>query len=207
MTLGNFGRPLSIGGSAIVRTGGGADSISTENATIHGSLFVYSGGGNDYLELANFDEANDPAKNPAFTNAPASVRRDVFLFLGAGDDQVDIGDESGATTVQFSVGGNLFVYGEQGNDTINFINLKLERDLMYVDTGVGNDTVSLTRVAAARAHLFAVLGSGNDAFNVKPASVLSLKRLTADGGAGHDDLEPGNLGTFTFPRSLVQFEA
>ena len=191
----------------MVRTGGGADSISTENATINGSLFVYSGGGNDLLELANIDANNDPNRDPAFVNAPASVRRDVFLFLGAGDDQVDIGDESGATTVQFSVGGNLFVYGEQGNDTINFINLKLDRDVIHVDTGAGNDTVSLTRVTAARAHLFALLGSGDDAFRVNAASVLSLKRLTADGGAGHDDLEPGNLGTFTFPRSLARFEA
>jgi hypothetical protein len=206
VTLGNFGRPLSIGGNAVVRTGGGADSISTENATINGSLFVYSGAGDDLLELANIDASNDPTNDPSFVNAPARVRRDVFLFLGAGDDQVDIGDESGATTVRFRVGGNLFVYGEDGNDAINFINLKLEGGEIHLDAGEGNDTVSLSRVSASRAHLFALLGGGDDAFHVNAASVLSLKRLTAVGGTGQDDLELGNLDSFAFPRSFLEFE-
>jgi hypothetical protein len=205
VVLGNFGRPFTVGGSAFIDTGAGDDSISAENTTINGSLFVHSGAGDDFLELANIDPENDPtALN--FINAPARVRGDVFLFLGAGNDQVDIGAEDGTTSVQFRVGRNLFVFGEQGNDTLNFINLRLDGNVIHVDTGTGDDAVVLTSIDGARAQLFALLGNGDDSFTVSDSSTLKLKRLEADGGNGHDTLESGNVATFSFTRKFRRFE-
>ena len=205
VVLGNFGRPITVGGSAFVDTGAGDDSISLENATINQSLFVHSGAGDDYLTLGNIDPDNDPS-DPNFINAPARVRRDVFLFLGAGNDRVDFGADDGETSVQFRVGGNLFVFGEQGNDTLNFINLRLDGNVIYLDTGAGNDTVELTNIDAPRAQLFAFLGNGDDSLTVSDSSDLNLKRLEADGGNGQDTLESGNLSTFSFTRKFKRFE-
>ncbi len=206
VTLGNFGRPLSIGGNVHVQTGGGADSISAENATIHGNLFVQSEAGDDYLEMGNRDHLNDPNGNLAFILAPARVDKNVFLSLGEGNDRLDLGDGDLVARVQFSVGGNLFVFGEEGNDAVRAIELKLDQSVILIDTGEGEDAITLERINAARAHLFVLLGSGDDVFTVSNTSTLALETFFADGGTDVDELKAGNLDSYSFRKKLRRFE-
>ena len=92
VVLGNFGRPFELHGNATIRTGGGSDSISVENATLRKNLTISSGAGNDTIELANSDPVTNI--NAPFVDVAARVRGDVLLDLGDGDDVVDVGAAS-----------------------------------------------------------------------------------------------------------------
>ena len=60
-----------------------------------------------------------------------------------------------------------------------------------LQTGTGNDKIELIRVEAARAHLLAKLGDGDDTLTLANGASLLLRRLTANGGHGHDDFVLG----------------
>ena len=134
------------------------------------------------------------------------MRGNVTLDLGAGNDVVDFGATGPLGTVQFAVGGNLHVRAGDGNDTLNFIDIRVGGSRIDVDTGRGNDELYLNRVDAARARLLADLGDGEDVFEVDDHSQLSLERLRVDGEHGVDQLKPGNLLPYGFRRKLRSFE-
>ena len=149
VVLGNYGRPFALTGNAVIRTGGGDDEISLQNATLRKNLSIYSGGGNDLVELANSDLTN----GAPYQDDPATVRGNVTLELGDGDDVVDFGAASEVqpgSTVRFHVGGNLTVEGGSGNDTLNLIDLKVDGHAIDLSTGLGNDKVEFSHLEAAR---------------------------------------------------------
>ena len=192
VVLGNYGRPFELHGNATIRTGGGNDSISVENATLKRNLTISSGAGNDTIQLANSDPVNNI--NAPFVDVPARVRGDVRLDLGDGDDVVDVGAASQVqpgASVRFHVGGNLHIAGGSGNETLNFIDAKVDGRYIDLQTGTGNDKIELTRVEAARAQLLAELGDGDDTLTIANGAYVLVRRLSASGGRGHDDFELG----------------
>ncbi|NUQ61818.1 MAG: hypothetical protein HUU20_04975 [Pirellulales bacterium] len=205
--LGNFGRPLGIGGNVFILTGNLADVIELENATIVGNLSIRTGNGADQVRLGNIDPANDPGDlDPRFTNAPSAVFGKVFADLGEGEDLLEAGDVVSSETARFTIGQTLEVYGGTGNDTVNFNNLRVIGDTISVYTNEGNDRFFMYRVQAARARVLALLGDGDDTFEVDAAAQLRMVALTVNGRGGADTKIEGNLADFTFPVNLFNFE-
>jgi hypothetical protein len=206
VVLGNFGRPFTLNGNAVIRTGGGNDSIAVENATLRKNLSIDSGAGNDTIELAN----SDPNNGAPYVDVPATVRGNVYLDLGDGDDVVEFGAASqvvAGATVRFHVGGSLTVDGGAGNEMLKFIDARLDGHSIDLRTGQGNDKIEVSHLEAARAHVMAKLGDGDDTLTFVDGASLLVRRFTADGGRGGDDVEFGDLAAMPSWLKLLNFES
>ena len=64
--------------------------------------------------------------------------------------------------MRFHVGGNLTVDGGAGNETLKFIDAKVDGHSIDLRTGQGNDKIEVSHLEAARAHVMAKLGDGDD---------------------------------------------
>ena len=81
--LGNFSRPLDVGGNVRVATGDGGDEVDVQGVSVGGNLDVRTNGGDDTVRLtSNADATNPPPV------VPTRVAGNVLVDAGDGTDEV-----------------------------------------------------------------------------------------------------------------------
>jgi hypothetical protein len=197
--LGNFNRPITIGGNVSIQTGDGIDEVDFQSAVCQRNVTVDTGGGTDLLILGIGE--NNP-NNPDFNDAPATILGNLSVNLGADGDVANFGATSlthPGETIPFMLGGKLNVDAGDGDDELNVFDLRgLNRDIK-LDLGDGNDTVNVSKLIAPHSRLIVDLGSGDDTFRFADHASVSLSWAVIDGGKGSDvyQLGIGNLFDFS----------
>jgi len=196
--LGNFNRPMSIGGNVSIHTGAGADHVALQSTLVAGNATINTGDGADLLQMGVGE--NDP-DNVGFNDAPATIVGRLSVNLGDGADTAYFGADSltnPGQTNALTVGGNMFVDAGAGDDQLFFPDARVQGRSISIDTGDGNDQVTVGKLIAPWARLSVDLSAGDDAFTFKDQAAVSLKRATIDGGTGTDAYTEGAGNAFGF---------
>jgi hypothetical protein len=201
--LGNYNRPMTIGGNVSIHTGLGSDHVAFQSTLVGGNTTVNTGGGNDQLQLAIGE--NDPDNN-GFNDAPATFIGKLSVNLGSGNDTAYFGADSlthPGQTNGLTVGGNLIVNAGGGDDILIFPDARVNGHSISIDGGDGTDAVSIAGLIAPESVLSAALGLGDDTFGFHDNAAVTLKRAIIDGGAGNDTYELGTGNDFDFALDRV----
>jgi hypothetical protein len=196
--LGNYNRPMTIGGNVSIRTGLGFDHVAFQSTLVGGNTAVNTGGGNDTLQLAIGENEDD---NAGFNDVPATFVGKLSVNLGSGNDTAYFGADSlthPGQTNALTVGGNLIVNAGGGDDNLIFPDARVHGRSISIDGGDGNDEVSIAGLIAPDAVLSAALGLGDDTFGFHDDAAVTLNRAVIDGGTGNDAYEPGTGNDFDF---------
>jgi len=197
--LGNFNRPISVGGNVSVRTGDGIDEVDLQSALCLRNVVVDTEGGSDLL---NFGIGENNPGDPGFNDAPATILGNLVVSLGGDSDVANFGANSlthPGQTNPFTLGGKLSVDAGDGDDSLSVFDLRVQGRDIVLDAGAGNDTVTVAKLIAPQSRLFVELGSGDDTFCFADHSTVSLSRAVIDGGDGDDIYQPGIGNMFDFP--------
>jgi len=196
--LGNYNRPMAVGGNVSIHTGAGGDHIAFQSTLVGGNAQVNTAGGDDQLQLGIGE--NDP-DNEGFNDAPATILGRLSVNLGGGNDTAYFGADSlthPGETNPLTVGGNMIVDAGAGDDSLIFPDARVHGRSISIDGGDGNDEVSIAALIAPDAILSAALGLGDDTFGFHNDAAVTLKRAVIDGGTGNDAYEQGTGNDFEF---------
>jgi len=196
--LGNYNRPMSIGGNVSIHTGPGADHLALQSTLVGRNATIDTGDGADLLQMGVGE--NDP-DNAGFNDAPATIVGKLTVRLGLGNDTAYFGADSltnPGQTNPLTVGGNMIVDAGTGDDQLFFPDARVQGRSISISAGDGNDTVTIAKLIAPQALLSADLGNGDDVFTFKDFAAVSLKRAVIDGDTGNDAYTAGTGNTFDF---------
>jgi len=189
--LGNFNRPMSVGGNVSIRTGAGKDLVAFQSTRVDHNATVNTGGGDDMVQFAAGE--NDP-NDIGFNDVPAMIVGRLSVNLGDGNDVAYFGADSKTTPGQtnpLTVGGNMIVDAGAGNDQLFFPDLRVNGRLISIRASGGSDQVVLAKLIAPETRLAIDLGDGSDTVTFKDQATVSLKHGAINGGRGDDFYVPG----------------
>lgn len=203
-----------VNGTATTINGGATPVTLTVTAgptvgTKLGDLTINLGSGNDILVITNRSEADNtwPGFTAQTAMSPLSVRRDLFVNTGPGDDEIQIRNAD--------IDGNLSLLTEGGSDTAVIENVTVAGDA-NVDTAKGDDSVLLRKVdivgettmSSTRGNdvmgmfdsdfaqdVLVNLGGGNDEVSVEMNAFAGLLDLRGGGGTNRMTRDLGGLNT------------
>jgi serralysin len=165
-------------GNVTIRLGDGTTYTSQAAISV---IEVLGKGGNDQVTYSLNGNLNSP--------------RSVLLDLGAGNDQFTAAI---AGDINDSVGLDLEVYGDAGNDTmmIRQTGSMLSGTFVpYLDGGSGNDSLTYSGTGSIASGAALVPGlsgdAGNDTINANYSGQINgnyIYNLTISGGAGNDSI-------------------
>ena len=194
--LGNYNRPMSVGGNVSIRTGTGKDLVAFQATRVDHNATVNTGGGDDMVQFAVGE--NDP-DNIGFNDVPAMIAGRLSVNLGDGNDRAFFGADSQTTPGQtnpLTVGGSMIVDAGAGNDLLVFPDLRVNGSLISIRASDGSDQVFVAKVIAPEARLAIDLGDDPDMFTFTDQATVSLKHGAINGGLGDDFYVPGAGNNF-----------
>ena len=197
---GVFGIGSTIGSFAY--TGGTAnDAVYLGNdLTVKNSVTVFTGnqGEDEFRLLANVNVGGSVVVNTGtgadddFIGIGATIRRDLSVTTGSGNDEINVGFST--------IGGGVAFNSGAGNDLIGFGNSTVGLNTV-IDAGAGNDEV-FSENLNVRYNLFVYLGAGNDQLTLNNAKAFAAFLY---GGTGTNSLTT-NAATRTGVRTLRSFQ-
>ena len=173
-----LGNDLTVKNSVTVFTGNqGEDEFALfSNVNVGGSVVVNTGTGAD-------DD---------FIGIGATIRRDLSVTTGSGNDEINVGFST--------IGGGVAFNSGAGNDLIGFGNSTVGLNTV-IDAGAGNDEV-FSENLNVRYNLFVYLGAGNDQLTLNNAKAFAAFLY---GGTGTNSLTT-NAATRAGIRTLKYYQ-
>lgn len=197
--LGNYNRPMAIGGNVTIRTGDGADKVALQATLVGRNATIHTGGGDDQLQLGI---GEDDEENIGYNDVPATILGKLDVDLGSGNDTAYFGADSLTSPGQtnpLTVGGKMTVVAGLGDDHLYFREARVYGRSISIDAGDGNDEINVGKLTAAAARLSVDMGKGDDTFAFADQARVSLKRAIIDGDLGADLYVAGLNDNFDFP--------
>lgn len=179
----------SVNGNLLVTTEAGNDIVQVIEQQIANDLTVNLGVGNDQAAIGLDDEIGDGSVETGMT-----VRRNVSLDAGGGNDLVGIGEIEILNDIYASLGA--------GNDVL-FAFLANIGGNATIDAGAGNDVVSFSD-SFVNGNMTIRMGAGNDILGIFGSNGNGT--LKVYGGAGRDEFDNdlGISGNGTFEDGIVE---
>jgi hypothetical protein len=195
-----YGFGSTIGSFAY--TGGTAnDAVYLGNdLTVKNSVTVFTGnqGEDEFRLLANVNVGGSVVVNTGtgadddFIGIGATIRRDLSVTTGSGNDEINVGFST--------IGGGVAFNSGAGNDLIGFGNSTVGLNTV-IDAGAGNDEV-FSENLNVRYNLFVYLGAGNDQLTLNNAKAFAAFLY---GGTGTNSLTT-NAATRAGIRTLKYYQ-
>jgi hypothetical protein len=195
-----YGFGSTIGSFAY--TGGTAsDYVYLGNdLTVKNSVTVFTGnqGEDEFRLLANVNVGGSVVVNTGtgadddFIGIGATIRRDLSVTTGSGNDEINVGFST--------IGGGVAFNSGAGNDLIGFGNSTVGLNTV-IDAGAGNDEV-FSENLNVRYNLFVYLGAGNDQLTLNNAKAFAAFLY---GGTGTNSLTT-NAATRAGIRTLKYYQ-